>query len=97
MCTLCTLGISEFINRSTQAACKFESLVNQIQKNERDIDTKLRSIEMANLFKFPAPDKSNELPGTIRMNLNKNIRIYYFQYSHLPLCIVTVSRCERLL
>uniref|UniRef100_A0A674DLM6 Dynein axonemal heavy chain 10 n=1 Tax=Salmo trutta TaxID=8032 RepID=A0A674DLM6_SALTR len=57
------LGISEFINRGTQAASKFESLVNQIQKNERDIDAKLQSIETANLFKFPAPDKSDDLPG----------------------------------
>ncbi|XP_035641685.1 dynein axonemal heavy chain 10 [Oncorhynchus keta] len=57
------LGISEFINRGTQAASKFESLVNQIQKNERDVDAKLQSIETANLFKFPAPDKSDDLPG----------------------------------
>ncbi|XP_019908369.3 dynein heavy chain 10, axonemal [Esox lucius] len=57
------LGISEFINRGTQACSKFESLVNQIQKNERDIDAKLQSIETANLFKFPAPDKSSDLPG----------------------------------
>ncbi|KAM4616801.1 dynein axonemal heavy chain 10 [Polymixia lowei] len=57
------LGISDFITRGTKAASKFELLVDQIQKNERDIDTKLQSIEMANLFKFPAPDKSNDLPG----------------------------------
>ena len=58
-------GISEFINRSTQAASKFESLVNQIQKNERDIDAKLQSMETANLFKFPAPDRPDGLPGTL--------------------------------
>ncbi|KAM6964967.1 dynein axonemal heavy chain 10 [Aplochiton taeniatus] len=57
------LGISEFINRGTQATSKFESLVNQIQKNERDIDAKLQSMETANLFKFPPPDPSNDLPG----------------------------------
>ncbi|KAL2092820.1 hypothetical protein ACEWY4_012618 [Coilia grayii] len=57
------LGISEFINRGTQATSKFESLVNQIQKNERDIDAKLLSIETANLFKFPALDKTGDLPG----------------------------------
>ncbi|XP_067084612.1 dynein axonemal heavy chain 10 [Osmerus mordax] len=57
------LGISEFINRGTQAASKFESLVNQIQKNERDIDAKLQSMETANLFKFPAPDRADGLPG----------------------------------
>ncbi|XP_017580699.2 dynein heavy chain 10, axonemal [Pygocentrus nattereri] len=58
-----SLGISEFINRSDQAASKFESLVNQIKKNENDIDAKLQSMESANLFKFPAPDKAGELPG----------------------------------
>ncbi|KAG5280454.1 hypothetical protein AALO_G00060150 [Alosa alosa] len=57
------LGISEFINRGSQATSKFESLVNQIQKNERDIDAKLLSMETANLFKFPAPDKTGDLPG----------------------------------
>uniref|UniRef100_A0A8C9TU55 Dynein axonemal heavy chain 10 n=1 Tax=Scleropages formosus TaxID=113540 RepID=A0A8C9TU55_SCLFO len=57
------LGITEFINRGTQAISKFESLVNQIQHNKRDIDLKLQSIESANLFKFPVPAKSGSLPG----------------------------------
>ncbi|XP_062874230.1 dynein axonemal heavy chain 10 [Trichomycterus rosablanca] len=58
-----SLGISDFINRGNQAASKFESLVNQIKKNEKDIETKLQSIESANLFKFPAPERTGELPG----------------------------------
>ncbi|XP_044053526.1 dynein axonemal heavy chain 10 isoform X1 [Siniperca chuatsi] len=58
-----SLGIAEFINRGIQAVSKFESVVNQIQKNERDIDSKLQSMVMANLLKFPVPDKSNDLPG----------------------------------
>lgn len=62
-------GISEFINRGTQATSKFESLVNQIQKNERDIDSKLNYIESANLFKFPAMDKTGDLPGGMSINL----------------------------
>lgn len=65
------LGTPEFINRGTQALFKFESLVNQIRKNERDIDAKLQSLEMANLFKFPAPDKLNGLPGRISEDMNK--------------------------
>ncbi|KAG7265791.1 LOW QUALITY PROTEIN: hypothetical protein CRUP_036669 [Coryphaenoides rupestris] len=52
-----------FINRGIQATSKFESLVIPIQRNEREIDSKLQAIEMANLFKFPSPDKSTELPG----------------------------------
>ncbi|XP_076854099.1 dynein axonemal heavy chain 10 [Brachyhypopomus gauderio] len=58
-----SLGIPEFISRSSQAVSKFESLVNQIQKNEKDIEDKLQSIESANLFKFPLPDKAGALPG----------------------------------
>ncbi|MBN3296580.1 DYH10 protein, partial [Amia calva] len=58
-----SLGISDYINRSTQAISKFESLVNQIQKNAQDINTKLQSIESANLFKFPVPSREGDLPG----------------------------------
>ncbi|CAL8247788.1 unnamed protein product [Merluccius merluccius] len=58
-----SLGILEFINRGIQATSKFESLVVPIQRNEREIDSKLQAMEMANLFKFPSPDKSTELPG----------------------------------
>ncbi|XP_048858906.1 dynein axonemal heavy chain 10 [Brienomyrus brachyistius] len=57
------LGISEFISRGALAISKFESLVNQIKKNERDIEVKLQSIESANLFKFPTPDRAQGLPG----------------------------------
>ncbi|KAI7812536.1 putative dynein heavy chain 10 [Triplophysa rosa] len=57
------LSIPEFIQRGNQAISKFESLMNQIQKNEKDIEDKLKSIESANLFKFPAPVKTGHLPG----------------------------------
>uniref|UniRef100_A0A8C1QBG0 Dynein heavy chain 10, axonemal-like n=1 Tax=Cyprinus carpio TaxID=7962 RepID=A0A8C1QBG0_CYPCA len=57
------LGIPQFVQRGNQATSKFESLLNQIQKNERDIDDKLKSIESANLFKFPVADKNGYLPG----------------------------------
>ncbi|XP_069565682.1 dynein axonemal heavy chain 10 [Brachyistius frenatus] len=59
-----SLGIPDFLSRSTQAVSKFESTVNQIHNNERDIESRLQSIVTANLLKFPLPDKSmNELPG----------------------------------
>ncbi|XP_044232976.1 dynein axonemal heavy chain 10 isoform X2 [Thunnus albacares] len=58
-----SLGITDFINRGMQAVSKFESVVSQIVKNERDIDFKLQSMMMANLLKCPAPDKSKDLPG----------------------------------
>ncbi|XP_022608125.1 dynein heavy chain 10, axonemal [Seriola dumerili] len=58
-----SLGIPDFIIRGAQTVSKFESVVNQIQKNERDIDLKLQSIAMANLLKFPVPEKKKDLPG----------------------------------
>ncbi|XP_071339029.1 dynein axonemal heavy chain 10 [Trachinotus anak] len=58
-----SLGIPDYINRGTQAVSKFESVVNQIEKNEKDIDSKLQSMAVANLLKFPVPDKSSDLPG----------------------------------
>ena len=42
---------------------KFESLVNQIQKNARDINQRLNMIENSNLFKFPVPKAPDTLPG----------------------------------
>ncbi|XP_054466216.1 dynein axonemal heavy chain 10 [Anoplopoma fimbria] len=58
-----SLGISDFIDRGTRAISKFELVVNQVQKNERDIDSKLQSMVTANLLKFQVPDKSNDLPS----------------------------------
>lgn len=57
------LGISNFISQGINTVSKFETVVSQIQKNEQDMDSKLQSIEMANLLKFPVPEKSNDLPG----------------------------------
>ncbi|XP_078791125.1 dynein axonemal heavy chain 10 isoform X3 [Oryzias latipes] len=56
-------GIADFISRGQKAVSNFETVLNQILKNERDIESKLQSIQTANLLKCPVPDKSNELPG----------------------------------
>ncbi|XP_024136867.1 dynein heavy chain 10, axonemal isoform X4 [Oryzias melastigma] len=56
-------GIADFISRGLKAVANFEAVLNQILKNERDIESKLQSIQTANLLKFPVTDKSNELPG----------------------------------
>ncbi|XP_027024931.2 dynein axonemal heavy chain 10 isoform X2 [Tachysurus fulvidraco] len=61
--TLTSLGLSEFITKANQAISQFESLLNQIQKNEKDIEAKLQVIETANLFKFPVSERAGELPG----------------------------------
>ncbi|KAI5616269.1 dynein heavy chain 10, axonemal [Silurus asotus] len=61
--TLVSLGLSDFIAKANQAITQFQATLNQIQKNERDIDAKLQAMESANLFKFPVPERAGELPG----------------------------------
>ena len=46
-------GISDFIAKCQQAIAKFESLVNQIQKNAKDINLRLKMMEDTDLFKYP--------------------------------------------
>ncbi|KAE8635010.1 hypothetical protein XENTR_v10002490 [Xenopus tropicalis] len=58
-----SLGIGDYITRCNQAISKFESLVNKIQKNAKDIDLKLSAIESANLFKFMAKTTGTDLSG----------------------------------
>ncbi|NXU80069.1 DYH10 protein, partial [Oreotrochilus melanogaster] len=58
-----SLGVDDFIVRSTQATRKFESLVHQIHNNSEDINSKLLFIESTNLFKFPLPKTGDELPN----------------------------------
>ncbi|NXA37419.1 DYH10 protein, partial [Eudromia elegans] len=57
-----SLGISDFIDRCTQAIGKFESLIHQIHKNSEDINNKLLLIESTNLFKSPPSKNGDELP-----------------------------------
>uniref|UniRef100_A0AAY4CET6 Dynein heavy chain tail domain-containing protein n=1 Tax=Denticeps clupeoides TaxID=299321 RepID=A0AAY4CET6_9TELE len=81
------LGIPEFITRGNQAASKFESLLNQIQKNARDIEAKLLSMETVNLFKLPTPDKTGHLPGVkefcelIEMERMKDVNVLSGRYT----------------
>lgn len=60
---LLLLGIPDYITRALQAVSRFETVVGQIQENERDIESRLQTIAMANLLKFPIADKSTDLPG----------------------------------
>ena len=45
-----------------QAISKFESLVNQIQKNAKDINSRLEMIQNTVLFKHPPPKIGGMLP-----------------------------------
>ncbi|XP_072367150.1 dynein axonemal heavy chain 10 isoform X2 [Scyliorhinus torazame] len=58
-----SLGINDYLARCEQAIGKFESLVNQIHKNVRDIATKLAAIESTDLFKRPPPKSKEDLAG----------------------------------
>ncbi|XP_060580911.1 dynein axonemal heavy chain 10-like isoform X1 [Ruditapes philippinarum] len=58
-----SLGIKDYCHKCEQAIAKFESLVNQIQKNAKDINQRLVMIENANLFKSPPQKYPDTLPG----------------------------------
>ncbi|KAL5017096.1 hypothetical protein ScPMuIL_006685 [Solemya velum] len=58
-----SLGINDFVQRCISATARFESLVNQIQKNAKDIDQRLTIIENANLFKPPVCKYPDMLPS----------------------------------
>ncbi|EDO35852.1 predicted protein [Nematostella vectensis] len=57
-----SLGISDYVTRCGQAIGKFESLVNQIQKNAKDIYSRLEMIEITELFKTPPPKTNGIMP-----------------------------------
>ena len=51
------------------ALAKFESLVNQIQKNAKDIDVRVERIKEAQLFKRPPAKIDGSLPSVkVRVN-----------------------------
>uniref|UniRef100_H2ZL67 Dynein heavy chain tail domain-containing protein n=1 Tax=Ciona savignyi TaxID=51511 RepID=H2ZL67_CIOSA len=57
------LGFMDYITRCDVAIGKFESLVNQIQKNSKDIDSRIQMIRNAELFKRIPPKPSGDLPS----------------------------------
>lgn len=58
-----SLGINDFVLKCRNAIGKFESLVNQIQKNAKDINQRLHMIECCNLFKPPPQKFPDTLPS----------------------------------
>ena len=57
-----SLGVYDYIVRCEQAITKFESLVNQVQKNAEDIEERLHMIEAVKLLKPPPPKMGCDLP-----------------------------------
>ena len=69
--------------RCDQAITKFESLVNQVQKNARDIQERLQMIECVKLFKKPPSKPGCELPEAkvtrgIRYDTVKDVKKYHY-------------------
>ncbi|ESO91629.1 hypothetical protein LOTGIDRAFT_122204, partial [Lottia gigantea] len=58
-----SLGINDYMSKCQSAIAKFESLVNQIQKNARDINQRLSMIEHSNMFKHLPPKYDDILPS----------------------------------
>ncbi|XP_047141246.1 dynein axonemal heavy chain 10 isoform X1 [Hydra vulgaris] len=58
-----SLGISDYITKCEHAISKFESLINQVQKNARDITNRLQVIERSILFQYPQLKPGDVYPG----------------------------------
>ena len=57
-----SLGVQDYVCRCEQAITKFESLVNQVQKNAGDIEERLHLIETVKLFKTPPTKPGCDVP-----------------------------------
>ena len=57
-----SLGIGDFITKCEHAISKFESLINQVQKNARDITNRLQVIERSIVFQYPPLKPGNVYP-----------------------------------
>ncbi|XP_014674920.1 PREDICTED: dynein heavy chain 10, axonemal-like [Priapulus caudatus] len=57
-----SLGIYDFVAKCEKAIGKFESIVNQIQKNAKDINQRMLLIETADFFTYPTSGDGGQLP-----------------------------------
>lgn len=55
------LGIQDYLNKTNSNISKLESMVNQIKKNSKDIQSFLNDIVNANLFQRPQPNPDGSL------------------------------------
>ena len=74
-----SLGIPDYVSRCEQAIIKFESLVNQVQKNDSDIEERLHLIESVKLFEIPPTKPGCDLPEA-KVSVTK---IWITHISHL--------------
>lgn len=78
MATNAVLKYRQYLH--SQAISKFESLVNQIQKNAKDINSRLELMENTVLFKQPPPKIGGALPDA------KVIRLLYQFHGDFLIC-----------
>ncbi|XP_057295129.1 dynein axonemal heavy chain 10-like [Hydractinia symbiolongicarpus] len=57
-----SLGIYDYITKCGQAIAKFESLINQVQKNAKDINSRLQVLEKSELFLRPPVTVAGTFP-----------------------------------
>ncbi|XP_061907301.1 dynein axonemal heavy chain 10-like isoform X1 [Entelurus aequoreus] len=95
-----SLAIGDFINHGNPELSKFESTVSQIQNNETDIENKLQCIQVADLLKCPAPDKTDLLPSVrefyecIDRERNKTVNLLKSKYADIG---PVISKVEHLI
>ncbi|NWU02773.1 DYH10 protein, partial [Urocynchramus pylzowi] len=93
-----SVGIGEFIVQCTQTIGRLELLVHQIHHISEDINSKLRSIESTNLFKFPCSKNGDRHPGAkeffdyIKCEQAKDVEQLVRKYSAIPHLLIEVER-----
>ncbi|NWW35004.1 DYH10 protein, partial [Panurus biarmicus] len=93
-----SVGIGEFIVQCTQTIGKLELLVHQIHNISEDINSKLQSIESANLLKFPRSKNGDKHPGakeffdSLKCEQAKDVEQLVRKYSAIPQLLIEVER-----
>ncbi|XP_038008579.1 dynein heavy chain 10, axonemal [Motacilla alba alba] len=93
-----SVGIGEFIVQCTQTIGRLELLVHQIHHISEDINSKLRSIESTNLFKFPHSKNGDKCPGAkeffdyVKCEQAKDVEQLVRKYSAIPQLLIEVER-----
>ena len=78
-----SLGVQDYVSRCEQAITKFESLVNQIQKDAGDIEERLQLIKNVTLFKSPPLKAGCTLPEAKVCDATNSIILYFILMSIL--------------
>ena len=86
-----SLGIQDYVTKCEEALTKFESLSNQVLKNAKDIEERLRSIESACLYKDPFADGG---PDGKVMEAKVHTHTHTLAHTHTHTCTHTLHECR---